>query len=338
MKYIYNSLILLVALILISACNDEWKDEQYEQYISFKAPIGNKGCTMINVRYKQGGKVTFQLPVVVSGTTMNDKDLSIHVAVGPDTLNTFNQERFNTRTDLYYKELPSKYYSFPETVNINAGDCTELLNIDFSLGDLDMVNTWVLPLTIVDDPSYGYQSNMRKHYRKALLRVVPFNDYSGSYSTTSMKTFFYKKPAEGEKDDTTGDAMVANTRTAYVVDNNTIFFYAGLMDEDMEVSKRALYKISVRFNEDKSLTLTPPDGNEIDFEIPEGTTPIYSTSKNMDDTRPYIEHRFTTLRLTYLFNDITSAPVPIRYKVTGTLLLERKMNLQIPDEDQQIEW
>ncbi len=27
--------------------------------------------------------------------------------------------------------------------------------------------------------------------------------------------------------------MVTNNRTAYVVDNNTIFFYAGLMSEDL---------------------------------------------------------------------------------------------------------
>lgn len=337
MKKVYNYLMVLAVLFVVSSCNDEWKDEQYKQYISFKAPIGNKGCTMINVRYKKGGKVTYKLPVVVSGSTMNNKDLTVHVAVDPDTLKVFNQERFNTRKDLYYKELPSRYYSFPETVNISSGDCTGLLNIDFTLDDLDMVDNWILPLTVEDDPSYGYQSNLRKHYRKALLRVVPFNDFSGSYSTTAMKTFFYREPTKDNTEDTTGDAMVASTRNAYVVSDSTIFFYAGLMDEDLEVSKRALYKIYVKFNKDKSLTLSA-DNDAIDFEIPEGTTPIYSTTKNMDETRPYIEHRFTTLRVTYLFNDITSAPVPIRYKVTGTLLLERKVNLQIPDEDQAIEW
>lgn len=55
-------------------------------------------------------------------------------------------------------------------------------------------------------------------------------------------------------------------------------------------------------------------------------------------TRPYIKHKYVTLRFTYYFNDITSATVPIRYKVTGSLLMERKINTQIPDEDQAIEW
>ena len=333
MKKIYNYLLMIVCLLIICSCNDEWKDEQYNQYISFKAPVDSKGCTQINVRYKKDGKTSYKLPVIVSGSTMNEKDLNIHFAVDPDTLDIFNIERFNTRTELFYEELPSEYYSFSETLQIPAGDCVGLLDVDFSLKDLDMVEKWILPITVTDDPSYNYQSNLRKHYRKALLRIMPFNDFSGSYSTTAMKTYFY----DSDKNETVGDAMVANTRTAYVVNDSTVFFYAGLMDEDLERSKRRLYKIYVKFNADKSLTLEA-DNDDIKFEVPDGTTPIYSTTKNMDATRPYIEHRYTTLRLTYLFNDITSAPVPIRYKVTGTLLIERKINLQIPDEDQAIEW
>lgn len=333
MKKVCNYLLILTALLIVGSCNDEWKEEQFNHYISFKAPLDGKGCTQINVRYKKDGKTTYRLPVIVSGSTMNDKNLSIHVAVDPDTLDLFNLARFNIRTELYYEELPSKHYSFPEEVNIPANDCVGLLNLDFKLDDLDLVEKWILPLTVFDDQSHSYQPNMRKHYRKALLRVMPFNDFSGSYSTTNMKTYFY----DADKKETVGDAIVTNTRTAFVVNDSTIFFYAGLMDEDLDRSKRRLYKIFVKFNKDKSLTLTA-DNDKIQFEIPEGIAPIYSTTKKMDETRPYIEHRYTTLRLTYLFDDITSAPVPIRYKVTGTLLLERKINLQIPDEDQAIEW
>lgn len=337
MKNIYNYLIIMAVTLFASSCNDEWKDEQFHQYVSFKAPVGNKGCTMINVRYNPDGEVTYRLPVIVSGSTMNEKDLSVRVAVDPDTLKVFNTERFSINEDLYYKELPAKYYKFPETVTVPAGECTSLLDLKFTLDDLDMVDNWVLPLTITDDPSYNYQSNIRKHYRKALLRVVPFNDYSGSYSTTNMKVYFYKQPVGDDKDDVTGDAMVASTRDAFVVDNNTIFFYAGLMDQDLPRSKRALYKIYVKFNEDRSLTLTA-DNDDIDFEVPDDSSPIYSLTENWDDTRPYIKHKYVTLRFTYYFNDITSATVPIRYKVTGSLLMERRINTQIPDEDQAIEW
>lgn len=330
MKKIYSYLTILTAVILVSSCNNEWTDEQYKQLASFKAPISDKGYTQINVRYKKDGKVSYQLPVIISGSTINSENLSVHVAVDPDTLKILNQERFNNRKDLYYKELPSNYYSFSETVDIPSGASTGLLSVDFSLGDLDLVDKWVLPISILDDPSYNYQSNMRKNYRKALLRVMPFNDYSGAYSTTVMKTFFVN-----EKGETEGDAMVANRRTAFVANENTIFFYAGLVDEDLV--DRAKYKIYVTFNKDKTLTIVPANP-DINFKIGGDGNPVYSVVEVMDETRPYLKHRYVTLRLVYTFDDITSASVPIHYLVMGSMTLERNINTQIPDEDQAIEW
>lgn len=330
MRKIFSYLIILTAIILSSSCNDEWKDEQYKQLVSFKAPMSDKGYTQINIRYKKDGKVTYQLPVVVSGSIINDKKLLVHTAVDPDTLAVLNQERFNNRKDLYYRELPSKYYSFPEAMEVPSGVYTSLLNIDFSLADIDLVDKWILPLTILDDPSYNYQSNMRKNYRKALLRVMPFNDYSGSYSTTAMKTFFLKDDGTRE-----GDAMVTSRRTAFVVDENTIFFYAGLIDEDL--IERAKYKIHVTFNNDKTLSFRA-ENPDINFEMGGDGNPLYSVTEIMDATRPYLKHRYVTIRFTYTFDDVTSYDDPIRYEVMGSMTLERNINTQVPDEDQAIEW
>ena len=89
-----------------------------------------------------------------------------------------------------------------------------------------------------------------------------------------------------------GTKMTTNTRTAFVVDEHSVFFYAGLMNE--EELERGKYKIIFRFNDDGTVTLSAPD--------------------------PDIH-----------FN-------PIRYVVEGTVNMERKINIQIPDEDQAIEW
>lgn len=231
MKIIYNCWFALCMLLLITSCNDEWKDEQYRQYISFKAPIKDKdnGVTPIYVRYNPDGKVRYQLPVIVSGSTTNEQDIDVHVALYEDTLEILNRERFSGRTDLWYTLLEEDKYEFPEIVHIPAGTCVEQLNIDFDLRGINMTDKWVLPLTIVDDASYNYQGHPRKNYAKALLRVIPFNDYSGSYSTSTMEV--YIRNANGSTDN---KPMVTNNRTAYVVDNNTIFFYAGLMSEDYQ--------------------------------------------------------------------------------------------------------
>ncbi|WP_418455601.1 BT_3044 domain-containing protein, partial [Allofournierella sp.] len=42
-----------------------------------------------------------------------------------------------------------------------------------------------------------YVTNKRKGWRKALLHVLPYNDYSGNYSATAMNIYFSMRPAMG---------------------------------------------------------------------------------------------------------------------------------------------
>ena len=53
------------------------------------------------------------------------------------------------------------------------------------------------------------------------LWITPFNDFSGNYGTTALNVF----PEDTNK------PLVVDTREAYVVDENTIFFYAGAIKE-----------------------------------------------------------------------------------------------------------
>ena len=310
-----------------------------DRYVSFKAPIaaGGDGVTTIYVRYKDNGKVTYQLPVIVSGSTVNTQDRDIHIAVDADTLRTLNIERFSLyRPELWYTEMEEDKYEFPETVHIPAGSCVEQLNIDFNLQGIDMLEKWVLPLSIVDDASSNYQSHPRKNYAKALLRVVPFNDYSGSYTASSMKVYTY---INGKPDN---NARTTNKRTGYVIDNNSVFFYAGLINEDMDKDIRKKYKINVHFKEDGTLDMVPDDPtNEMEFQLI--GTPIYSSTSIMDATRPYLERRYVQIMFEYDFQDFTyggsgTEVIPIKYRVEGSMTLQRNINTQIPDEDQQIEW
>ncbi|MCA4533395.1 DUF4973 domain-containing protein [Bacteroides xylanisolvens] len=331
MRKLYVYLIILVATALCSSCNNEWEDEQYESYISFKAPVNaDTGVTDVYVRYKEDGKVTYRLPVIVSGSNTNQKDMDIHVAVDLDTLNTLNRERFSTREELWYEALEENKFEFPEVIHIPAGSNVALLDVDFKLNNLNMVNKWVLPLTIVDNASYNYQSHPRKNYAKALLKIIPFNDYSGSYSTTTMEVYIKNQDGSFDK-----KPLTTNTRTAYVVDDNTIFFYAGLMGEELE--QRETYKICMHFDEENmTVDITAPHKEEIYFK--NNVIPNYSVAEIMDSTRPYLMHRYVSFTIDYDFADVTSAPEPIYYKVQGTMMLERNFNKQIPDEDQQIEW
>src|SRR5690606_16242901 len=114
-------LAMTVTICGLSSCNNEWEDEQYEQLVSFKAPPNTEGVSWTYVRYKPDGKVTFNLPLVVSGSTANVEDRKVRIGLDLDTLSIMNKEQFGHRQELFYKVLENKYYTMPETITIPAG-------------------------------------------------------------------------------------------------------------------------------------------------------------------------------------------------------------------------
>lgn len=330
MKKIFYLIILLTSFGFVS-CNNEWEDEQYKQYVSFKAPVGSNGVTDIYIRYKKDGKVTYQLPVIVSGSTFNAKDMNVKIELDSDTLSILNDERFG-REDLYYLELTPEHYSFPEEINMPQGTSVVTLPIDFDLTGINMVRNWVLPLTIVDKPGV-YLGHPRKNYAKALLNIKPFNDYSGTYSTTTLQSFIAN--ADGSYDQ--ANPIVRNTRTGQVVDENTIFFYAGAMEEDL--INREDYKVNFYFNPETEMVELSSDNESLKLEQLNKDQSVYTIAEVPDQERPYLIHRYVIFNIEYTFVDYTSVKgTEIAYHVKGTMSLERKINTQIPDEDQAIEW
>ena len=101
-KYIIRlTTLLLCYVFILTSCNDEWKEEQYKQYISFRAPLGELGVTDVYIPYsrrnpdktfvKGSGLSSYQLPIIVSGSTTNDKDITVHIAHDSDTLKVLNE-------------------------------------------------------------------------------------------------------------------------------------------------------------------------------------------------------------------------------------------------------
>lgn len=330
-KNIYYLLIAIMSATCCISCNNEWENEQYTQVVSFKAEPNTEGVTYAYMRYYPQGKVTYNVPLVVSGSTLNSQSRTVHIGVDMDTMAILNRERYGNQQALYFRVPTSNYYSFPETVEIPAGQSTAIVPVEFALGDLDQSDKWVLPLTILDDPSYNYKANPRKYYKKALLRINPYNDYSGTYSGTLLKVIL-----EG---DTSNPLTLGEYRT-YVADDKTIFLYAGSKNIDSEDRKQ--YKIFIQFTDEKVDLLTKKlniytDNPNIKLSVV--GQPSYSKTEAMDATKPYLKHVYITLNLQYNFVDYTSVPgTVINYTVTGSLSMQRDLNTLIPDLDQQIQW
>lgn len=322
---------LTMALALVcSSCNNEFDEEVFYHYIGLKSVLNSEGTTNVYLRYDPTGKAIYNLPVIVGGSTVNKKNLDIKISVDPDTLDQMNLERYKDRKDLYYKLLTEEYYRFvTPTCHIPAGESVGLFDIEFNFENLDLREKWVLPLTVDPDPSYV--PNPRKNYRKAFLRVFPFNDYSGSYNSSTMNL----------KIENTGDPFTVGSRTLYVVDDKTCFFYAGAISEDY--INREKYKVNVTFNDDGTLYAEAADpDNEMNFEP--GICSYTFTTKQ-DETVPNIMHEYTTLTMSYSYDNFTDhvdeetgEPVRINYSASGYYTMERKVNTLIPDRDQAIQW
>lgn len=366
------SILLASAFCLIAfttSCNDEWTEEQYENYVSFKAPIDNaNGVTSVYVpltRHTADGATPlygpgisdYNLPVIVSGTNTNGSNLTVHVAHDADTLGILNYAWYQNRKELYYVDM-SKYASFPETMNVKSGENVGLLNIKFDFmkdGGLDMVEKWVLPLTIVDKDekgnSYGYVRHPRKNYAKALLRVFPFNDFSGDYSATTLTVSNSPVSAADAKN---AEGSGLEYCRAYAVSDDEVFFYGGSIDESRK--DRHNFKIYAKFipsadDKKKGKVELSCKNPLMQFEVT--GTPSYTLYEYADDVQPWLLHRYVIISdIAYTFCDYTIMGedyynekvaagedcFKMFYSAKGTMTLGRQINTQIPDEDQAIQW
>ncbi len=311
-----NLIIIIVAGLLALACNKEWEEELYTKDVSFV----KNGLVPVYAKYKStGGAVTLKVPVILSGSTVNTEDVQVTLDLDTDTLENLNFDRFRFREDLYFVPLPAANYSFESTTTtIPKNSGTGFFNLNLKMENMDMYYKYILPVQLVSTSKYGVSP--RRWYKKSLMQIIPFNDYSGLYSV----------PGQVKRTEGNDPALTTPNRTAWVVNENTVFFYAGVIEE--EAYDRLKYKISARFNADSSVSLTAADP-AINFKQNGGS---FTVQTRMDDVQPYLQRTITTVALDYEYNDISNPAFPLRYRFTGTMVLDRKKNIQIPEEDQQV--
>jgi hypothetical protein len=204
------------------------------------------------------------------------------------------------------------------TTTLPKGQDVGIIDVEFNLAGLNLVDKYILPLKITGVSEYGI--NQKKWYKKSLMRIIPFNDYSGEYQSSTMKIL-----------QAGTDAQSTATREARVVAENSVFFYAGMIDDDAR--DREVYKIVAEFNKNDSTVTLSAVNPDIKFSQKRGDFVI---QKHMDPLLPYLEVTNVILYLEYSYNDLTNPTYPLTYQVEGNMTLERRRNILIPEEDQQI--
>lgn len=327
-----------------AACNDDWEDEQYSQYVSFKAPLNTEGSsvgvttiyvpyTRVNDEgqpvYGEQGLSSYNLPLIVSGSTDNARDITAHVAHS-DTLDILNFERFGNRSEIWYNDM-SAYASYPESVVIPKGENIGLLPVSLDFRGIDLNDRYVLPITIVEKPEDGCFRNPRKNYATAMLRILPYTDYSGVFQAGNIKFYLM---SGGVADEEPGALTTVQT---YVVDENTVFFYAGTFNENSLL--RANFKVFAKFhplNESGTLGTVELYAENEKMEFVQNGVATYNIIEQEDEVQSYILRRTLIIsEIDYTFNDyMTAAGSEITYNVKGNMTMERKLNTQMPEEYQ----
>lgn len=327
-----------------AACNDDWEDEQYSQYVGFKAPLNTEGSsvgvttiyvpyTRVNDEgqpvYGEHGLSSYNLPLIVSGSTDNARDITAHVAHS-DTLDILNFERFGNRSEIWYNDM-SAYASYPESVVIPKGENIGLLPVSLDFRGIDLNDRYVLPITIVEKPEDGCFRNPRKNYATAMLRILPYTDYSGVFQAGNIKFYLM---SGGVADEEPGALTTVQT---YVVDENTVFFYAGTFNENSLL--RANFKVFAKFhplNDTGTLGTVELYAENEKMEFVQNGVATYNIIEQEDEVQSYILRRTLIIsEIDYTFNDyMTAAGSEITYNVKGNMTMERKLNTQMPEEYQ----
>ena len=330
---------------ILTSCNSVWTEEQYHQFVSFKAPLDTEGSsvgvTTVYVPftrmdasgqplYGSYGLSHYMLPVIVSGSTDNANDITAHIAHS-DTLDILNTERFSiNRQEIWYKDM-SDYASYPSTLFIPKGKDIELLPISLDFRNIDLSDRYVLPLTVVDAPHDNCIRNPRKNYATAMLRILPYNDFSGVFQATNLKFYIV---TNGVPETEPGSMTTVQT---YVVDANTVFFYAGTFDESSQLRKN--FKVFAKFTPTREGATTGTvefyaENPEMNFVANQPAS--YVIVEQEDEVQSYIIRRTLIISdIDYTFDDyLTARGSTITYNIQGNMTMERKLNTQMPEEDQ----
>ena len=347
-------LLAAVAMPALTSCNDDWKEEKYKDFVSFKAPLDTQGTavgvTTVYVPYTrvdengqplygQEGMSHYQLPVLIAGSLDNPNDKTVNIAHS-DTLDILNVERFGHRSEVYYHDMWD-FTEVPSTVYIPKGQNSALLNIkvDFADPGFDQIDRYILPITVA--PGAGYERNPRKNYATAMLRLLPYTDFSGIYQAGNL---LYNIVTEDHADE--GVSAGLSTVQTYACGQNKVFFYAGNNDEKSLLRRN--FRIYAEFEKDETFVpstdvkecgtcrmyVDSSENPELNFEqVGEAS---YKILESEDAVQTYIVRRTMIVQdIEYYYTDTKTAPgSAIIYKVAGTMTMERKLNTQMPEEDQ----
>lgn len=321
-KAIYICISVLIVAFTQSC--DQLPEELFEK----KIYLVKNGWLDWELNIPNSGTIEISVPVGVSGTSENDKDITVKLGLDQEALATYNYERYRTDTDLYYAEIPQEALAFPENVVINAKQDIAHAVVKIDVSKLtNRYADYVLPLKI--ESVSEYETN--PDYSTGLYHIVFTNKFSGSYSGNMSVT---KVRVNGSNDET--DKISIGNKVLYAVSPDECFFYAGKYDRNTR--GREKFVVTVKMGEEISgssakKVLLDQFNPDLDIKYWYNKFDSISTVENNSVPHPNdnrYEMQTTMFDLSYTFMDL-GLETPQRYRLLGKM--SRIKQVLITEED-----
>ncbi len=286
--FIYGMMkMLLVSIMLgVSSC-DKLEDELFTK----NSYIVHNGWQDYLLEVADDNTTILPVYFGVNGTSGNDKDIQLTMEIDPDTLESYNWEKYKNQTDLYYKILPEGTYEFDaDSWTIPKGELNAETYIKIDLNRIkemgSLYNDYVLPLRLTSSTGEPLGANK---YTKVLAHIGFKNDYSGTYSGKGVVT----------QQGTTYTTEITSTQL-YAINNNICYMFVG--EKSRSNTKDYLnYVVEITRDEFGDITLS----SEVEGLLfkPYNAKLSRKYTYNYNDQRYYTE--ITTIELAYEYQDST---------------------------------
>jgi hypothetical protein len=315
-KYIYRIFCGLVPALLIlfttTSCSDDLNYELFTKY-TYLLKNGWQGDIAMNLT--EQNTVNVNVAFGVNGTTSNNKDVNVTLAVDPDTLRDYNFDKNKNDSAAYYTILPADCYQFDKTsYTIPAGQLNAAATVTVDMTKLannySIYDQYVLPIKIAS--SDGEVVGPSK-YSRALYLINLVNSWSGAYSGTGTLKAIYKKKIGSRYQDITYTGEVSGKRL-YAVSNKECYMYAGSYERNTK--HHAEFVVRMTMNADSTITMTSPV--DADKFQPISAYYTFKFTQNSTDSRKL--NRMTVLYTHYKYIDTYTDPdITEPYEYEGTL-------------------
>lgn len=306
LNYIYGSFLLLSTMMMV-ACNDSLEDELFHKF----SYITRNGWQDYNLKVAGDNTAVLPLYFGVNGTSANEKDIVMQIAVDPDTLLGYNKNKFKNQEDLYYKILPEACYSFDaDSYTIPRGELKAKGSVRVDLNKIrevgSLYNDYVLPLQMIS--STGEDMGARK-FTTVLAHINYINDFSGNYVGKGVV-----------KQKGTSYSTEVTTSPLYAINNETCYLFVGEKNRS-NTADYLHYVIEIVKDGNGNLTARPGENTQgLNFKLNNiRMTRVYEM--NYNDSRYYSE--VTNLEISYDYVDSTNKLETLEMSYSGSFSMSK---------------